>query len=493
MTKTSAMLAGGPSGNGGDVSLSGVLSAMTFALDLTEGALPGHALRSCLLGMRIGEAIGLRSTDLASLYYALQLKDAGCSSNAARMTQIVGGDDRALKAVAKLADWTRPYAPDTRTVVNLWKNVLPQASLPHRVFRLVQIAATQSRNNRLMIELRCERGADIVRKLKLGEDAAETVLRLDEHWDGGGYPGHQCGEEIPLLARIASVAQNLDVFGTEDGETAALEVLRRRSGTWFDPELVRVAERLHSEGCLWTHCRRSDNPEDTRRAVLHLDPGTSAALTAERIDDICAAFASVVDAKSPFTYTHSLGVTEVAVAMAHEMQLMPGRVQLVQRAALLHDLGKLGVPNTILDKHGPMDAAEWSVVRQHPAHSRAILVRVAAFEEIAALAGEHHERLNGSGYPLQLTGEQMSVESRLIAMADAFAAMTEERPYRPARDPRAILQIIARSVPQEMDARCFAALEALVLRHDRQEPWHLQALHKALAKEGGAKLMARPA
>jgi putative nucleotidyltransferase with HDIG domain len=466
---------------------------MTFALDLTEGALPGHALRSCLLGMRIGEAIGLRGAELASLYYALQLKDAGCSSNAARMTQIVGGDDRALKPVAKLADWTRPYAPDPRTVVNLWRNVLPQAPLPRRVFRLVQIAATQSRNNRVMIELRCERGAEIVRKLKLGEDAAETVLRLDEHWDGGGYPGHQRGEEIPLLARIASVAQNLDVFGTEDGESAALEVLRRRSGTWFDPELVRVAERLHGEGCLWTHCRRSDNPEDTRRAVLHVDPGTSTRLTAERIDDICEAFAGVVDAKSPFTYTHSLGVTDVAVAMARELQLAPERVQLVQRAALLHDLGKLGVPNTILDKHGPMDAAEWVVVRQHPAHSRAILERVAAFEEIAALAGEHHERLNGSGYPLQLTGEQMSLESRLIAMADAFAAMTEERPYRPARDPRAILQIIARSVPQEMDPLCFEALEALVKRHDGRDAWSTQSLRVALAEPSDAVPLAWPA
>jgi putative nucleotidyltransferase with HDIG domain len=453
---------------------------MTFALDLTEGALPGHALRSCLMGMRIGEAIGLCDDDLASLYYALQLKDAGCSSNAARMTQIVGGDDRAVKAVAKLADWTRPYAPDARTVMSLWKNVLPGGPLPHRLYRIFQIAATQTHNNRVMIELRCERGAEIVRKLKLGDEAAETVLRLDEHWDGSGYPGRRRGEAIPLLARIAAVAQNLDVFGSEDGEAAALSILQRRSGTWFDPELVRVAERLHREGCLWTHCRRSDNPEDTRRAVLHLEPGAGAMLTAERIDDICEAFAGIVDAKSPFTYTHSLGVTDVAVALAREMRLAPDRVHLVQRAALLHDLGKLGVPNTILDKHGPMDSEEWAVVRQHPAHSRAILERVAAFEEIAALAGEHHERLNGTGYPLGLTGEQMSLESRLIAMADAFAAMTEERPYRPARDPRAILQIIARCVPQEMDPLCFEALEAVVKRHDGQEPWHAQSLPKAL-------------
>jgi putative nucleotidyltransferase with HDIG domain len=466
---------------------------MTFALDLTEGALPGHALRSCLLGMRLGEAIGLSEADMASLYYALQLKDAGCSSNAARMTQIVGGDDRAVKSVAKLADWTRPYAPDPRTVQNLWKNVLPREPLPQRLYRIFQIAVTQPRNNRIMIELRCERGADIVHKLKLGDEAAETVRRLDEHWDGSGYPGRQRGENIPLLARIAAVAQNLDVFGTEDGEAAALEVLRRRSATWFDPELVRVAERLHGEGCLWTHCRRSDNPEDTRRAVLHLDPGTNATLTAERIDDICEAFAGIVDAKSPFTYTHSLGVTDVAVAMARELQLTPERVQLVQRAALLHDLGKLGVPNTILDKPGPMDHDEWAVVRQHPAHSRAILERVAAFEEIAALAGEHHERLNGSGYPLRLTGEQMSLESRLIAMADAFAAMTEERPYRAARDPRAILQIIARGVPQEMDAACFEALRTLVLRHDGQEPWHMQSLDNAPAKDRKAILLARPA
>jgi putative nucleotidyltransferase with HDIG domain len=447
----------------GAVSLSEIISAMTFALDLTEGALPGHALRSCLLGMRLGDALGVSGTLRTNLYYALQLKDVGCSSNATRMTQIIGGDDRAMKASTKLEDW-RQIGVTSRGLKTLWKNILPGKSLPHRILRFIQIARHAQGNRKVMIELRCERGAQIVRKLEMDEITAEAVRRLDEHWDGGGYPDNLKGDEIPLLSRICSIAQNLDVFATEDSIAAAMDVLRRRSGIWFDPKIVRIAEQLHAEGSLWKHCGSATQVEDTRAAVLALDPGEQTQLNPERVDCICEAFASVVDAKTPFTYRHSLGVADVAVEIAFEMNLAPERIQLVRRAALLHDIGKLSVPNVILDKAGKLTPQEWAIVLEHPKVTQSILERISAFRELAAFAAEHHEKMDGSGYPRGITGADMSVESRILAVADMFAAMAENRPYRAGMEPAKILEIIGKDVPHALDARCFEALEALVKR-----------------------------
>ena len=412
--------------------------------------------------MRLGEALGLPQPTMWNLYYALLLKDVGCSNNAARMTSIVGGDDRRVKAVAKLADWTKPHRPEMRIVRALWTSVLPGTGVSRRAARLARIALTQRSNNRVMIELRCERGAEIVRKLELGDAAACAVRALDEHWDGKGYPDRLTGQQIPLLARICSVAQNLDVFAMEDGPDSALAVLRGRSGTWFDPELVRIAGRLHASGKLWTQCSFGDSADETRRAVLAIDAGESTTLPAGRIDLVCEAFASVVDAKSPYTYRHSTSVANIASGLAREMHLAPERVQTVRRAALLHDIGKLYVPNTILDKEGALTREEWAVVREHPGLTHSILGRVGAFGELAVIAAEHHERLDGSGYPHGLRAKDTSLESRLIAMSDQFAAMIEVRPYHPGYAPEEALARMPAFVPGKLDGVCLEALEAMV-------------------------------
>jgi len=461
------------------ISLSEVISAMTFALDMTEGAVPGHSLRSCLLGMRLAAALDITEEMRSSLYYALQLKDTGCSNNAARMTQIVGGDDRAVKNIAKLVDWTQPTSLNLRSLQALWHNILPKGSLLERLTRLVRVGLSQHRNNREMIQLRCERGAEIVLKLEMGEFAAEAVRCIDEHWDGSGYPENLRGRDIPLLARICSLAQNLDVFATDSGTEAAMDVIRQRSGKWFDPELVKIAEELNQLGMLWANALVSDGVENTRLAVLLLDPGVNARLGAERVDRICEAFASIVDAKSPFTYRHSIGVADVAVQLAEEMGLAPDRVQLVRRAALLHDIGKLHVSNTILDKNGELTREEWAEILKHPSVTRSILERVSSFRELAVVAAEHHEKLDGTGYPLGLKGHQISIESRLIALADTFAALAEERPYREAIEPQKILKILAPSVPNKLDPTCFEALTSLVGRWEQEQrmgPWSKRAI-----------------
>lgn len=447
-----------------EVSLAEVISALSFALDLTEGAVPGHALRSCLLGMRLGEELKLPAGKMASLYYALLLKDVGCSSNAARLCQIIGGgDERRVKAGVKLEDWTKPSKPKASTLRLLWSSVLPNAGVLRRAAGIAVIGLTQHRNNEEMITLRCDRGAHILRKIGLGEVAAEAVRGLDEHWDGSGYPERRRGEAIPVEARILAVAQHLDVFATEKGTEAAQSVLRERSGRWFDPELVRLTEALAAEGRLWGNALSGVAESETRAAVLDLAPDGVEELKTDDIDLICEAFADVVDAKSSFTFRHSMGVTEAADMIALTLGLNAPARTLVHRAALLHDLGKLRVPNSILDKPGKLDAEEWRVVQEHPLLTRNILRRIGPFQELAEIAGAHHEKLDGSGYPFGVSGKAISLEARIIAMADVYGALTEDRPYRVGMPVEEALAIIARDVPGKLDGDCFEALREAVL------------------------------
>jgi putative nucleotidyltransferase with HDIG domain len=313
-------------------------------------------------------------------------------------------------------------------------------------------------NSEEIIDLRCGRGASIVTKLGLGVDTAEAVRSLDEHWDGDGYPDSLKGEQISLLARICAVAQHLDVFSAGRGIQAAMNTVVERSGTWFDPELVRVVVSLHRRGTLWANCLATDSRDDTRQAVLDIDSGTRLQLGTGRIDQICEAFADVVDAKSHFTFRHSMGVADAAYGIARGMGLAPNRVQLVRRAALLHDIGKLSVSNSILDKKTKLSETEWKAVQQHPGLTRQILERVGAFREMAVIAGEHHEKLDGSGYPNRLLAPELSLESRIIAVADVYGALSEDRPYRAGLEFEQIVAIMSKLVPRQLDGGCFEAL-----------------------------------
>lgn len=394
MIQTSASFRSNTSVTDRAISLSEVISALSYALDLTEGALPGHALRSCLLGMRIATHLNLSHQQTSSLYFALLLKDVGRSSSSSER-QVTGG-------------------------------------------------------------------AGIVRKLGLDHAAVEAVHSLDERWDGAGHPDALRGDEIPLLSRICAVAGHLDVFSGERGIAAAISSLREHSGTWFDPELVRVAVSLDRRGVLWTNCLPSVTQEDSRRAVLDLDAGRQHTLGNGQIDQICEAFAEVVDAKSHFTFRHSIGVADTAYGIARQMRLPVDRVKLVRRAALLHDIGKLSLSNSILDKTTQLDKTEWDAVYQHPQLTRQILERVAAFQEMAIIAGEHHEKLDGTGYPNRLMAPDLSLESRIVAVADVYGALSEDRPYRPGLEPQQIVSILTRLAPKKLDGDCVDALIAML-------------------------------
>jgi HD-GYP domain-containing protein (c-di-GMP phosphodiesterase class II) len=262
----------------------------------------------------------------------------------------------------------------------------------------------------------------------------------------------------------------------EKGPVQAMLVLRERRGRWFDPQAVKAAESLHKRSALWQHCLpnstgiSADPGQSARAAVIGFSPGETNRLSASHIDVICEAFAEVVDAKSPFTFRHSMGVTAAACNIGKAMGLKQERIQFLNRAALLHDLGKLRVPNSILDKPAKLDRAEWSVMKEHPGLTHAILDRVKQFHELADVAGAHHEKLDGTGYPNRLSARDLSLEARIIGAADIYGALTEDRPYRNGFNPAEALKIMERDVPGKLDGECFEALSSVAAAGNKAAP-----------------------
>jgi HD-GYP domain-containing protein (c-di-GMP phosphodiesterase class II) len=155
-------------------------------------------------------------------------------------------------------------------------------------------------------------------------------------------------------------------------------------------------------------------------------------------------------------------VAEIAVALAALLDLDAETQATLRRAALLHDVGKLGVSSRILDKPGPLGEQEWAVVRLHPRWTMEILSRVSAFEEVARVAAAHHERLDGSGYHRGLTADQLDQPSRILAVADEAEALCADRPYRRALGPDHVLTIMRRRAGRALDPDAVAALEHML-------------------------------
>ena len=430
-----------------------MVTALSTALDLTEGQPEGHATRSGLIGMRIGREIGLGDEEASALFYALLLKDLGCSSNAAKMAYLFGADDRVVKGRVKVVDWQRV----TERFRFAMRQVAPGGGLVQKALALGAIARAGDAGARGLIETRCERGAEVAREMGFPEATAVAIRSLDEHWNGRGQPDGLRGDRIPLLSRILNLAQTMEVFGSTLGVAAAVAVARRRRGRWFDPGLVDVFVTLERDTPFWEavfgpQARSILMRDEPRDRVLHADEAM--------IDRLSAGFARVVDAKSPWTHRHSEGVAEIAAGNGREMGLSDLQRRDLRRAGLLHDIGKLGVSNTILDKPGRPTDAEFVAIRRHPDYSEQILGKVAAFGRLADVASAHHERLDGTGYHRRKPGETLHGASRILAVADVFEALTADRPYRPGMPLEKALGIIRRESGSGLCPACIEGLES---------------------------------
>lgn len=436
------------------VPVSDVLAALSRALDLTEGQPLGHSVRSCVIGMRLGEAAGLDEEAMAALYYALLLKDAGCSSNAARMAAVFGSDEQTVKPRLKTVDWDNRM----RLAAETWRNTGLTQSLWTRMGYFLGIAREENLT-RDLIAARCERGADIARRLGFPAATSDAIRSLDEHWNGNGYPEKLRGDAIPVLSRILNIAQTVEVFLGQGGANAVDGILVERRGRWFDPALTDRARELLRDD----EFRRSVRSPDVEQEVLTLEPGRRAREVDEAgLDQIAEAFADIIDAKSPYTYRHSSQVANYASAVAERLGFDAIMRQTTRRAGLLHDIGKLGISSRILDKNGPLDQTERAAMEQHPLYTWNILSRVAAFEDFARAASNHHEKLDGSGYPWRLRDEELDPISRVLVVSDIYEAVTASRPYRDGLSIDQAIEVLGYGRGTKLDEDAVDALASFV-------------------------------
>lgn len=424
-----------------------ILSALSMALDLVEGQPEGHAVRSCAIALRIGDALGLPETEMHSLFYAAILKDSGCSSNSVRIHKIFGGDEILAKRGVKLVDWSSPL----ENVKYAMKMTEPGRPFASRLKRILSNLGPPQQIMNEVTQARCTRGALIARKLGFEESVAMGIHGLDEHWDGKGSPFGVAADQIPLISRIVCLAQSMEVFWAAYGPSSAYDMARHRSGRWFDPEVVRSAQSFSEESRFWDSLDEMTFegivPEGLRHAAVDAD-----------VDAVCEAFAMIIDAKSSFTAEHSSRVAEFAVQIGQELGFDADRLRLLRRAGLLHDVGKLGVSSAILEKPGKLDEHEFTAIKAHPKLSFQVLDRIESFGEIAQIASAHHERLDGKGYWQGLDAEQLTLNMRILTVSDVFDALSAHRPYRDALPYETCVKIMEKDAGTAFDPECLAAL-----------------------------------
>ena len=434
--------------------LSELIGALSHALDITEGLPPGHALRCCWLGMHIGIEAGMEADALQALYYALLLKDAGCSSNAARLFALYRSDDLIVKRDFK--------SVDSQSLLELGRFMIGHVGLGEplrdRLRHMFELTRHGEEFGEELFRTRCERGADIALKLGFDERVAEGVRYLDEHWNGMGKPYGLKGEAIPLTARIALMAQVIEVFHAASGREAALREVHERSGQWFDPALVEIVDRLAVDSAWWGGL----DEDGLMKRVRDIEPQSSIQYADDdRLDAIAEAFAQIIDAKSPFTFGHSTRVAAYTDVLAEAVGFDAEHRRWLERGALLHDIGKLGVSNAVLDKPGKLNDAEWAAMKMHPVHTETILGKLPMFADLAELSAAHHERLDGKGYPKGMRDADICLETRLITLADIFDALTAQRPYREAMPIDQALGIMRRECGTAIDGDLFAQLQEI--------------------------------
>ncbi len=415
-----------PGGDAGRARLAEVLGCFSLATDLGAGQPLQHTLRACLLAMELASALGLDAGQQRELFDVALLQRIGCTADAFELSTWF--DD-------ELAAHARTYTLDFGRPRELLVDVARHAGAGRPVVRRLRTVATALATGREAVPsffaASCEVAQRLTARLGFPPPVQRAVAQVFERWDGRGWPAGARGEEIALSIRIARLAADAEVFDRLGGPEAAVAAVRRRSATIYDPAIA---------GAFCRHARRLLailSVESAWDAVLSREPGAPRHLSLADLDTALGAMADFADLKAPWFSGHSHGVATLAGAAGGRCGLSEGDRATLRRAALVHDLGRAGVPNGIWNKPGRLNDEEWERVRLHPYYPERVLARSPALARAGALASLHHERLDGSGYHRGLAGAALSVSARILAAADVYQALTEPRPHRPAAAPEA--------------------------------------------------------
>jgi HD-GYP domain-containing protein (c-di-GMP phosphodiesterase class II) len=398
-----------------------LLAALSLATDLGLGAPPESALRTAVLAVALGGAHGLGEEALLITYHGALLRHVGCTAVAHEESRIAG-DDIALKRALMPADPSRPADFLGRVFRDVGRGS------PGRLGNVMRLLTSgQEATTRIFLG-RCEVAVRLATRLGMNEGVERVLWEASERWDGKGLPRGLVGEALGLPTRVLMTAEVAALFFRLAGADAAVAEIRRRAGKHLDPDvcatfLEHAAGLLaHVEGeSVWLEALAAE-PRPAGQAHVSL-----------AIDDLAAVLADFADLKSTYTLGHSPAVAALAEAAGRDLGLDADELALLRRAALVHDVGRASVPNSIWDKRGPLHEGEWERVRMHAYHTERILARSPTLRAIGELAGSDHERSDGSGYHRRVPGSALSSGARILAAADVYQALVEERPHRLAR------------------------------------------------------------
>lgn len=382
-----------------------------------------HAIRQCLIALKLSERLEMTESERVVVYYAGLLAWVGCHSDAYEQAKWFGDDIQIKADMAFRFDQAKRSTMASFMVKYLGGSGRPLVSRA-RIGLAFFGQGLRDLNN--LAENHYFATDELAVHLGLGEDVRDSLRESYERWDGSGWIGTK-GEEIRLASRLVNLADVVEVFQRSAGVPAAIAVARERSGTQFDPALVDLFCD-EAEGVF------ASLPEDsTWEAVIAAAPELGLTLSEGEFDAALEAIADFTDLKSPWTIGHSRAVAQLATEAGGHYGLPPGETSLLKRAALVHDIGRLGVSNAVWDKRGPLSRPEMERVRLHPYLTERMLSFSPALAPLGAIAVQHHERLDGSGYPRGLKAAAMTAQGRILAAADAYQTMVEMRPHRPAR------------------------------------------------------------
>lgn len=397
-----------------------LLAALSIAIDLGLGQPAEHMLRSAVIATRIADRLGLDRAQRDCTYYTTLIMWIGCHADSHEYARWFG-DDIAVRHDSYLVDWSGlPY------LRFLMSNTGRGRPMLHRLSLMATLLANARGHIAQLIHSHCSSAGVLAERLGLSADAQSVLGYTFERYDGGGLPGGIAGDGIPIAMRVAQLADTVEVHHRTYGVGGAVAMARNRRGGQFDPAVVDAfvgdADVILSEpgpGAAWG-------------TALKEAPDYGVRLASDELDALLVALGDFVDLKCPFTLGHSRAVAELAAGAASVMGMDSGTVTLVRRAGAVHDLGRIGVSNQIWSKPAALTAGELERVRLHPYLTVRILSQVGGLDAVAQVAGNHHERLDGSGYPRGLPAAALGVPDRLLAAAVAYQSALEPRPYRGA-------------------------------------------------------------
>jgi HD-GYP domain-containing protein (c-di-GMP phosphodiesterase class II)/DNA-binding CsgD family transcriptional regulator len=403
------------------IRLAELLAALSLATDLGSGVAFEKGLRTCLVAGSLANALELDLGEQRAAYQVALLRALGCTASAPENAALFG-DDMAFQAAIKRLDPGDPAAFGAQ--FGSWAGADAQPGLARR---FVEVAPTHGPE---AVGANCEVSIMLGARLRLSDAAIGGLDDVYERWDGHGFPRRRGGQDLALSARVMHVAEQVVFAQFEAGPEGALANVKRRAGGQLDPDIC-ASFIAHADEVLG----RLDTA-DVLNAVIEAEPPPALAMPASELGEACFAFAAFADLKGTYLLGHSTHVAELVVGAARLLGMDEAAQETLRIAGLLHDVGRVGVTSSVWNRTGELGAADWERVRLHPHWTSRILSRCPALAGVGPIAAADHERLDGSGYHRGVHGGELPMSARVLAAADAFAAMTADRSYRPALAPQ---------------------------------------------------------